>query len=88
MHALSHNQISKRNRITVVFLSELKQKHRTIQGIRAVSQKRNSRWAQNLLVKMKILNPGSRDISQKLSQSKCFIFRFLNDKIDQNTNFA
>ena len=40
MHALSHNQISKRNRITVVFLST--KKHRTIQGIRAVSQKRNS----------------------------------------------
>ena len=40
VYALSHNQIYKRNRITVVFLSE--QKHRTIQGIRAVSQKRKS----------------------------------------------
>ena len=35
---------------------------------------------------MKILNPGSRDISQKLRQ--VFTFQFLNDKIDQNTIFA
>ena len=30
--------------------------------------------AQNLWVKMKILNPGSHDISQKLRQTKCIIF--------------
>ena len=35
---------------------------------------------------IKILNPGSRDIFQKLRQTKCF--QFLSDKIDQNTNFA
>ena len=32
--------------------------------------------AQKLWVKMKILNPGSRDISQKLRQTKCLLFNF------------
>ena len=45
-------------------------------------------WAQNLWVKMKILNPGSRDISQKLRQTKCLHFQYLKAKIYNYTKKA
>ena len=37
---------------------------------------------------IKILNSESHDISQKLRKSKCLLFHFFSNKVDQNTIFA
>ena len=37
---------------------------------------------------IKILNSESHEISQKLRKSKCLLFHFFSNKVDQNTIFA